>query len=1150
MSVQFILGRSGTGKTSYCIKAIVSALAEPANNQPLILLVPEQATYQAERATLADERVAGYNRLNVLSFDRLQFLLLGKNTARPALTRIGQQMIIHGILRENSSKLKMFGLSATSIGLGRQMAQTITELHQYAKTPDDIEQLLKELQKDEKNSLAALKFADIALIFEEYLKSIEGKFTDPDVQLAQSCQAVAKAAFVKGAKLWVDGFAGFTTSELAIFAELLKVAAEAKIALCLDPANIDLANPDSGKLDPMGLFGPTEQTYADLFEIIKKCKLELAEPIILNRPVRFFRCPQLAHIERNIFGLETTRVPAADNIRIISAPNARAEVQFVARQILELVKEKDCRYRDIAVIASDIDRYQHYVRAYFEDYGIPFFIDKRKPLNQHPVVQLICSALQVVTGGFCHGDIFAYLKTDLVPVERRDVDLLENYCLAFGVNAADWQGDKDWRFAGEEEQEFDEQHINQIRRKLSGPLLKLRDRLCPGNKPAKTYTAREFTEIIFDFIESLQVEERIADWIEEAAERCDYAAVDEHRQFYDKLLNIFDELVEVFAGQEMTCQDYFAIINSAFSQLTLAFIPPTLDQVLVGSIERSRHPDLKAAFLIGATQREFPVPVVPDSILTDDDRNACESADFPLAATAAQKLTERQYLAYIAFTRPAQFLCVTYPLADDKGSAVPRSQFAANLESLFEDLSEDSIAGEQIQIEKVCSETELVDLLCSQLGRDAFRDSRLVTRDSREASRNWLSELLNGICEDEDLAEVGSKVVAAIDYDNRAQVDKNVVEALFGEQIKSSATKLSTFAACPYQYFARYILELEERKEFKLRPLDIGDFYHRILDALLKQLNAENKDFGTIQDEKLLGLLREQILKLVQSDSFISNFFGRSDHNRFIIHSAGEALEDCVLAIAEMVRAGKFKPTLSEIWFGEAGKGLGEYKISLSNNRVLFLRGKIDRLDIANLDGRKVAIVFDYKRRDKSFSWSKFYNGLDMQLPIYMLAVRNTAGAKQDVGGAFYMPVEIDPTKTTLDELSKKAERFAYKAKGIFNGKFAQQLDEKASKDSDFYNFYVTKDGEPYGNYDGRGVLKPGDFEKVLRFTEKKIVELAEEILSGKIDVRPYRLGTESPCSNCKYKPVCRFDWQINEYNPLKSFGKVRVLEEMEMVDG
>ena len=281
MAVQFILGRSGTGKTSYCIKAIVNALLERADEQGLILLVPEQATYQSERAILADKRIAGYNRLNVLSFDRLQFLLSGKNTTRPALTRIGQQMIVHRILRDNSSKLKMFGSSSALPGLGRQMAQTITELHQYAKTPDDIDRLLEKLQKDERNNLALLKFSDIGLIFKEYLKSIEGKFTNPDIQLAQACRAVAGAGFAKGAKLWVDGFAGFTTSELAVLAELLKVVTDAQIALCLDPSKIDLANPDIAKLNQVGLFSPTERTYTALVEIVKKCKLRLMHITLL-----------------------------------------------------------------------------------------------------------------------------------------------------------------------------------------------------------------------------------------------------------------------------------------------------------------------------------------------------------------------------------------------------------------------------------------------------------------------------------------------------------------------------------------------------------------------------------------------------------------------------------------------------------------------------------------------------------------------------------------------------------------------------------------------------------------------------------------------------------------------------------------------------
>jgi len=1146
MAVQFILGRSGTGKTRSCIRAIVDALLEQ-SNQELILLVPEQASYQAERAILADERISGYSRLHVLSFDRLQFMLLGKNTAMPRLSRIGRQMIVHRILRENQSKLQLFGAETAWSGLSRQMAQTITELHQYAKTPDDVEKLLSELEKDERQHLAVLKFADIGLVFSEYLKFIEGNFIDPDAQLMRACGAVAASNLAKGARLWVDGFAGFTTAEFAILAELLKMAKDVHIALCLDPSNIDLKNPDIEKLDDVGLFNPTERVFCSLFELVKKSRLKVAEPLILRRAIRFSQCRELAHVERHVFEFQAPKVPASNNIRIVSAPNERAEVQFVGRQILQLVREKDFRYRDIAVIASDIDRYEHYIRAYFEDYGVPYFIDKRRPLNHHPVVQLVSSALQAVTGGFMYGDIFAYLKADLVPIKSYDIDVLENYCLAYGISARDWQSDNPWHFAGPDNERFDERQINEIRMKVSRSLLELRDRLCPADGQAKALGAEEFTQAVFNFLEQLDVKETIGSWIKQANEKKDLAAADEHRQFYNQFLDIFDELVEVFAGQTMKADDYLAILHSAFSQLTLAFIPPALDQVLVGSIERSRHPDLRVVFLIGTTQKQFPVPLTSDSILTDEDRIAAESADFPLAATSTQTLAERQYLAYIAFTRPSEFLWVTYPSVDDKGAAVQRSQFIGDLESLFENLGEESIAGKAINVENVHSEAELADLLCCGLGRDRCLPE--AGNDSR------YEELLDVICSNEQFTELGSKVLYALDYHNRASLESDIVKELFGRRIKSSATRLGTFAACPYRYFARYTLELKERQEFKFEPLDVGSFYHHVLDALLKRLNKEGKDFAATDDGELIRLLKEEIEKLTGEDSFISNFVSRRGYNEFIINSAGRVLEDCVMAIAQMVRTGSFRPKFSEVSFGQA-KGscdtLGNYELELPDGRVLSLDGKIDRLDFADAGDEKITLVLDYKRRETSFGWSEFCHGLDMQLPIYMLAVRNASNpCTKNVAGAFYMPIEISPKKSTLGKLPDRSDSFEYKAKGIFDGEFYRQLDGQTDSGwSRFYNFCVTAKDEQYGNYARSGALKPNDFESLLRFAGQRIIHLAQEIVSGKIDAGPYRLGQVSPCSYCKYKPVCRFDWQINDYNFLESLSKSRVLERAEVLDG
>jgi ATP-dependent helicase/nuclease subunit B len=297
MSVRFILGRSGCGKTTFCVGRIVEALLDDKNNRPLIFLVPEQATYQAERAILTDSRIAGYDRLNVLSFERLSYLLLGKNTARSRLSQIGRQMLVQRLLRVNADKLKVFGVSAGRVGTGRAIAQTIAELHRYGRTAEDIDELTETLTKYDPDSLTAMKFADIALIFKEYLKFIEGKFIDPDVQLNLARQAVADSPLVKNALVWVDGFAGFTAAELSILAEVLRSASDASIALCVDPDTLDFSG-NAAMLDATSLFGPTEKTYCELLEIIKRCKLKIDRPVILKDPRRFAGCAPLAHIER------------------------------------------------------------------------------------------------------------------------------------------------------------------------------------------------------------------------------------------------------------------------------------------------------------------------------------------------------------------------------------------------------------------------------------------------------------------------------------------------------------------------------------------------------------------------------------------------------------------------------------------------------------------------------------------------------------------------------------------------------------------------------------------------------------------------------------------------------------------------------------
>jgi ATP-dependent helicase/nuclease subunit B len=236
--------------------------------------------------------------------------------------------------------------------------------------------------------------------------------------------------------------------------------------------------------------------------------------------------------------------------------------------------------------------------------------------------------------------------------------------------------------------------------------------------------------------------------------------------------------------------------------------------------------------------------------------------------------------------------------------------------------------------------------------------------------------------------------------------------------------------------------------------------------------------------------------------------------------------------------------------FGCADDALGKYLLDIDGKRRLRLRGKIDRLDVA--DGG-AAVVFDYKRKARSFNWERFYHGLDIQLGIYMNAVRQSRGGSVaeigDLAGAFYFPVEADVQAGDIRDLEKQVRKTDRKAKGVFNGRYAEYLDSTGSG-SEYYNFRIKKDGDPYGDYNRQGIVRPENFKDMLSYAGSKAVELAGGIVSGRIDARPYRLGTESACRRCEYGGVCRFDWNINDYNSLSKKNKQQVLTETGNEDG
>src|SRR5262249_33728091 len=113
-------------------------------------------------------------------------------------------------------------------------------------------------------------------------------------------------------------------------------------------------------------------------------------------------------------------------------------------------------------------------------------------------------------------------------------------------------------------------------------------------------------------------------------------------------------------------------------------IPPALDQVLIGAIDRSRNPELKMSLVLGLNEAVFPLPPASGTLLTETDRNELSVfLDNSLGLDLKQRLARERYLRYIAFTRARERIIFSFSERGEGGETLNPSPFIARLKQLF-----------------------------------------------------------------------------------------------------------------------------------------------------------------------------------------------------------------------------------------------------------------------------------------------------------------------------------------------------------------------------------------------------------------------------------------------------------------------------------
>jgi len=1125
LAVQFLLGRAGTGKTAAIYSDVIKKLDEERMGPPLIYLVPEQSTFQEEYKLINLPGYSSHIRAQVLSFGRLSYRILqevGGLTTLPIDER-GKQMVLRLLLERYQDELKVFHRSALQPGFAEELVQMISECKKYSVSLEMLEQLQIE------NATLQHKLHDLLLIMRAYEEYVADKYFDSDELYSTVASKLAQSSFIADAEIWIDGFSGFTKQEYALIEQLMYCAKQVNITLCLDPQ--DRMKP----LDDLSHFYPTMETYQKLLDIAMRGNIPIEEPRLFEHNHRVTSSPWLAQVEQKYFDWKKPAVLPSpkhvDEVKLFTAANRRAEVQAVALQILSLARDYGYRYRDMAVLLREMGTYSEEIAHVFTSYDIPYFLDQKRTVSHHPLIEFIRSSLEVISKNWRYDAVFRCLKTDLLsplnqPLSqsRAEIDLLENYVLSYGIQGYYWSMDE-WGFHGTNTLY---EQIESIRQQYATPLTTFEANMRVACKAG----VRQMATVLYEFLQMQDVPTKLEEWQEQAELEGDLEAVREHEQVYNDVMDLLDQIVEVMGDEQMELVTFARIIDTGLDSIRLALVPPSLDQVVIGSMERSRQPDVKALFLMGANEGVIPLRPKEEGILNEAEREKLEKAGIELAPTAKRKLMNEQYLLYRAMTRPSERLWISCSLADEEGKALLPSSLYEEMKKTLPGLTIGYFHNEP---------TAEPQLDIGLLGRPRQVFSHLLTL-IRQLKKGislppfWW-EVYDWFLEHAEDEKREKWLLSGLGYQNRAYpLSKEVSRSLYGNEIRVSVSRLERFQACAYSHFSSHGLRLSERQMYRLERFDVGELFHASLKMAVEQMNKQQVNWSDMTEQGSMQLADQVVEELVPQTR--SSILQRTARYRYVTKKLKRAVGRAISVLGEHARRSQFEPIGLEIAFGPGGEIPG-LTLELEDGIKLHLLGRIDRIDHSVGTETEFLRVIDYKSGPKALVLSDVWNGLNLQLLVYLdVAVSNAekwVGKQAEVGGVFYYQV-ADPfvaAKQMLSAEQVEAERQnKLKMKGLMlaDSQLARLMDSQTeSGNSDLLPFGIKKDGS-FTQYSS--VASKEQFDLLQKFVRKCIVKLGKRLTDGDISIAPYMQGPRLACQTCAYKSVCQFDSLLEGNQP------------------
>jgi len=1085
-------------------------------NKKTLLLVPDQFTLEAEQRAFSVLGVKGLMDLEIISPSRLGFRILAKVGGNKIMhvDKYGRHMLLTKILSNEKENLEAFKGLEKMPAFIEMINNLISEMKQYNTSPDQLTEIMAGI---EDNFLLHKKLKDIQRIYKKYEDYIQDRYVDTEDYVNLFISKLEKFEEIRSCDIWIWGFDYFTPKNLDLIRELMRHAISVNVVMtydegCRDEEVFEITGSMINKLTLMA--EEENQGFA-------KNKIG-AEYLVKGEKGRH---QALADLEEELFSLPLRESGETEGITLINAANIYAEVESAAAFIVELVRDKGLRFRDVVVICNDMEIRGSIIKRTFEEYGLPIFLDKKRNALHHPILEFVSALIDINSRGWLSQDVFRLAKTGLSDLTNDKVEELENYVYKYRIRGNAWK--KEFEKGETEYQPAGLAQINLIRSKLIKPILQFEE------KYKEAVTVEEKVRALYYYLNNqVQLPNKLEELIQIQIENNHQEIADETSQIWGILVGILEQLIELLGQEKIPNREFAKVLASGFEAIEIGLIPPTLDRIMVGTMQRTRGSALKALVIIGANDGVLPQDSVNEGLLSEDEKAKLYDSKAEICKIDELRIKEEKLAIYKTLSMPEKYLWIGYSISDTEGKELKQSSVFDKISQIFH----------LVEIEKdIVSRGNPMELISAK--ENAVKHMTLAVRKGLEGlpvEKEW-SQVV-GWYRKED-PETIDRLSKGIFYSGKLEsLGANISKKLFRKELekplKLSPSSVEKYGRCPFAFLMAYGLKPDERRVYEIAGREIGDVYHNCLMKMSMELSkdggeitAENSPWMTITEEECTGLI-DRIIEEETFDYKEGLFFMGAAEN-YKKQRIKKVCTQVAWVMVNHVRQGTIKRVEFEAEFGNGEEKIfPAIEVNLGEETIL-IEGKIDRVDVLKNNSTK---IIDYKSGREKFDIEEVKAGYRLQLMLYLKAAQDAVDPNVVGGGVFYFQIDepiIDVSQMgqNLDLEKIDGEMLkSFKLDGIMldDTEVIKSIAGEFTGYSKIFSIRESKEGIK-GTSEGK-LLSNEEFLQLRKAVDEKMMELCRDIVSGEVQAKPKKTKTAKACDYCQYKSVCGFDLAFEGY--------------------